>query len=182
MPTWETAHGRVRGRCRECGQQVGGGRVSWCGDACVRLHRLRCDPNYQRLEVFNRDRGVCVVCGLDCVALRAKLQPLLAWELAAVSMLGIVRAMSGKLPEWWQLAHPQFDAHAIEEACALVHEQGLLKQVGNRRSSYWEMDHVVPLWSGGTNEIRNLRTLCIPCHREATRIGAQQRASQRRQA
>lgn len=29
----------------------------------------------------------------------------------------------------------------------------------------FEVDHIVPLAAGGTNELANLRTLCVPCHR-----------------
>lgn len=32
----------------------------------------------------------------------------------------------------------------------------------------WECDHLVPLRQGGTNNISNLRILCIPCHRIKT--------------
>ena len=34
--------------------------------------------------------------------------------------------------------------------------------------SLWEMDHAVPLASGGKNEIENLWTLCQLCHRAKT--------------
>ncbi|MGE5595524.1 MAG: HNH endonuclease [Hyphomicrobiales bacterium] len=30
----------------------------------------------------------------------------------------------------------------------------------------FEVDHVLPLANGGSNELRNLRTLCLPCHRK----------------
>ena len=105
------------------------------------------------------------------------------WGHQAITLLSIVTGMDGKLPEWWRLAHPQFDANAIENACRVVIDLGLLRQVGrSRESTFWEMDHKTPLWDGGSNEIKNLRTLCIPCHRDATREGSAQRASQRRQA
>ncbi len=32
----------------------------------------------------------------------------------------------------------------------------------------WEMDHKVPLVEGGLNEMENLRTLCVPCHKKET--------------
>lgn len=32
-----------------------------------------------------------------------------------------------------------------------------------------EVDHIVPLSRGGTNEPSNLRALCVPCHRRVTR-------------
>lgn len=30
----------------------------------------------------------------------------------------------------------------------------------------FEVDHIVPLANGGSNELQNLRTLCVPCHRK----------------
>jgi 5-methylcytosine-specific restriction enzyme A len=30
--------------------------------------KLRTDPGYLREEVFRRDKGVCALCGVDCVA------------------------------------------------------------------------------------------------------------------
>lgn len=32
-----------------------------------------------------------------------------------------------------------------------------------------EMDHVVPLHKGGSNDDDNLQMLCVPCHRKKTR-------------
>ncbi|MGE3694438.1 MAG: HNH endonuclease [Dehalococcoidia bacterium] len=29
-----------------------------------------------------------------------------------------------------------------------------------------EVDHIAPLAAGGSNELANLRTLCVPCHRK----------------
>lgn len=39
------------------------------------------------------------------------------------------------------------------------------RRKGNR---LWDVDHIVPLAVGGSNELENLRTLCIPCHRAIT--------------
>lgn len=38
---------------------------------------------------------------------------------------------------------------------------------GERAAS--EVDHVVPLAKGGSHDETNLRAVCIPCHRKATR-------------
>lgn len=180
LPTWESVHGRVRGRCRECGAKVNPPRRSWCSDACVQAHALRTDPNAQRLAVFARDHGVCSSCGRDCVKLRGDLEPLLSWHGAAVTLVGIVQGL-GRLPDWWREKNGHDRADKIERAVALVLDLGLLKQIGGRHS-FWDMDHKQPLWYGGTNELSNLVTLCIPCHRGKTGSGATQRASQRRKA
>jgi len=38
-----------------------------------------------------------------------------------------------------------------------------------------ELDHIVPLWQGGSNEAGNLQWLCRPCHREKTAREARER-------
>ncbi|MCP4566069.1 MAG: HNH endonuclease [FCB group bacterium] len=32
----------------------------------------------------------------------------------------------------------------------------------------WEMDHIKPLVMGGSSDMENLRTLCVPCHKKET--------------
>lgn len=44
----------------------------------------------------------------------------------------------------------------------------------------WEVDHVVPLWAGGSHGFANLQTLCSPCHRDKTVREAALRAARRR--
>ena len=44
-----------------------------------------------------------------------------------------------------------------------------METIGSRRT-LWDADHVVPVAEGGgLCDLDNLRTLCLPCHREATR-------------
>ena len=62
--------GAVRGPCRWCGNEVPKGRFTFCGDACVAEWKLRTDPAFLRKKVFERDRGVCALCGIDTEALR----------------------------------------------------------------------------------------------------------------
>jgi len=38
-----------------------------------------------------------------------------------------------------------------------------------RFSAKLECDHIIPLDAGGTDEMRNLQTLCRPCHIDKTR-------------
>lgn len=37
------------------------------------------------------------------------------------------------------------------------------------RKTWWEADHVVPVVEGGDSNLENIRTLCVPCHRDVTR-------------
>lgn len=34
----------------------------------------------------------------------------------------------------------------------------------------WEADHIIPVAAGGPDNVLNMRTLCIPCHRFVTQI------------
>lgn len=40
----------------------------------------------------------------------------------------------------------------------------------------WQADHIVPLVEGGTHDMENLRTLCVPCHKVETAALARRRA------
>lgn len=44
-----------------------------------------------------------------------------------------------------------------------------LKCNENFHYDHLEMDHIIPLESGGSDEIDNLQTLCIRCHTNKTR-------------
>jgi 5-methylcytosine-specific restriction protein A len=39
-----------------------------------------------------------------------------------------------------------------------------------------QVDHIIPLWAGGSDEDNNKETLCIPCHDAKTAREAKQRA------
>lgn len=57
-----------RNLCRWCNLEVPKGRLTFCSDWCVEEWRLRTDPGYLREKIFERDRGICAGCGLDCEA------------------------------------------------------------------------------------------------------------------
>ncbi len=57
-------------KCRWCGGEVPKGRYTFCSPACVHEWKLRTDPGYLREKVFERDRGVCALCGVDTEELR----------------------------------------------------------------------------------------------------------------
>jgi 5-methylcytosine-specific restriction protein A len=49
------------------------------------------------------------------------------------------------------------------------------------RRSLWELDHRVPLIDGGTHDLSNLQTLCVPCHRDKSAREHSARAAQSRE-
>jgi 5-methylcytosine-specific restriction endonuclease McrA len=65
-----------RSLCRWCSLEVPRGRLTFCSDWCVEEWRLRTNPGHLRERVFERDRGICAKCGIDCVALLHNLRRL----------------------------------------------------------------------------------------------------------
>jgi len=57
-----------RNLCRWCDIEVPKGRITFCSDWCVEEWRLRTDPGYLRDKVFERDKGICAVCSVNCEA------------------------------------------------------------------------------------------------------------------
>lgn len=64
-------HNRQKGECTWCGEPVPKGRRTWCSDGCVEAFKLRHDWSHIRGKVFERDRGVCCLCGLDTEKVRS---------------------------------------------------------------------------------------------------------------
>ena len=57
-----------RALCRWCDLEVPKGRLTFCSEYCVEEWRLRTDPGFLREKAYARDRGVCVLCGVDADA------------------------------------------------------------------------------------------------------------------
>ena len=93
-----------------------------------------------RALVFQRDLGVCALCGCDTE---------LTHEVFRKAQGHLQEAVGFRAHRQWRdlVALAGFDA---------------------RRSTWWEADHKHPLSEGGSHELGNLRTLCIPCHRRET--------------
>jgi len=66
-----------KGHCRWCGQPVPPPRRTWCCDECVQEYLIRSSNNNVAKQVYQRDKGVCAVCGMDCDWLRAECRRIL---------------------------------------------------------------------------------------------------------
>ncbi len=62
--------------CRWCELEVPPERQTFCSDWCVEQWKLRSDPGHMRERVFERDRGRCALCSINCVAEYARLRKL----------------------------------------------------------------------------------------------------------
>lgn len=61
------------GHCRWCGKPVVKPRRSWCSDECVNEFFLRFNTCHIVHRVFQRDKGVCAICGIDTNMLHTEL-------------------------------------------------------------------------------------------------------------
>lgn len=152
--------------CRWCGKLVPKGRLSWCSQKCVDDYLVRNNAGHVRRLVFERDNGVCAICGVNAEELRARYRRLKKWADR------IAHRLSGSC---FCHDHP---------TCARVSRW----RVGagwpkNPCRDWWDADHIVPVCEGGGEcGLENYRTLCVPCHKRVTAELASKRALERRTA
>ncbi len=147
--------------CRMCGGPVKPPRRAWCGDECVELRRQELFP---RQYVGKRDHGVCADCGIDVEALERETHSVNRdlQKRGLDYVPATQQVVTGLLEEWL--------GRRIGRAVGIVYLD----------RSWWEADHIVPLIEGGGHGLDNLRTLCVWCHRGATKELAGRRADARR--
>lgn len=81
----------------------------------------------------------------------------------------------------------EVDCRALRRAYAALpkHKRATFAESWNvpsrrRRKTWWDADHTVALAEGGKNELANLRTLCLTCHKVQTKALAARLAYVRR--
>lgn len=162
--------------CRQCKTSIRTGKRpkqrTFCDDPkCLHEWKLRSNANYQAEHVLERDKGVCALCGVDCLALLAELKALAAREAAA--RYGAATYVPANYIALRPVGFPEF--HDRCDALALPRHH---RALGRR---LWEMDHTIPVVEGGGScGLENLRTLCWACHRKETAALAARRAEARR--
>lgn len=136
----------VPGQCRYCKQDVkrfNKKARTFCSEHCVHEYKIRASASYAREKVFERDHGICKLCGLDCVKFFNGLQMAIAKlkrDLIDQGASNYFKAMDVELVPW------------------------------KHRSEFWDADHIHQVAAGGGEcGLDNLRTLCLPCHRRVTR-------------
>jgi 5-methylcytosine-specific restriction endonuclease McrA len=106
-----------------------------------------------RQRVFQRDNGICALCGIDAAVLGA-----------------VLRA------EWNRVKYATTAKAQRERADFRRRYRWFFG-----RRSCWDADHIVPVAEGGGEcTLENIRTLCVPCHQRVTKDQARNRASRRR--
>ena len=146
--------------CVECGSALSGRRTRWCGDSCVSTYFIRSSPTEARRAVHRRDKGICAACGFDANVLEKEVWEALKDHYAHRS--SIKRARKKGRTSLKDIIQPILAVLGLE-----VHW---------KRRSFWDMDHIVELADGGENELGNLQTLCLPCHKIKTVESARRRS------
>ena len=131
--------------CRWCGKGVKPPKRTMCSPECVHELRLRMGGRYLRDCVYSRDKGVCSICMIDT-------------KKTATSILS--KSGDDKLNHM-----KEFSISPKRKIWIKKHGGGL-----------WDADHIVPVKEGGgLCGLDNLRTLCIKCHKNETKILAQKK-------
>lgn len=84
--------------CRWCGVEVPKGRTLWCSQRCVDEFVVRKGDGRAARIVFERDKGVCALCGLDTEVLRAATRGHDQWN-------ELVRRGFNRCQRLWQADH-----------------------------------------------------------------------------
>jgi 5-methylcytosine-specific restriction endonuclease McrA len=157
------SHKRDRQPCRQCGGATTGRRRTFCSDECVEKWKVTTDPAFAAELVFRRDKGVCAICGVDCIAALAELKRIQLEEWAAVNPAFAFRDrrnLDYRMRD--RERYPRFHAEADKLGMTERRRQNL-----DRR--FWEADHTVPVVEGGGScDLSNIRTVCSTCHRGET--------------
>jgi len=162
-----------RGLCRQCHVEVPQGRRTFCSDACVHEWKLRSDPGYARVRLYERDRGVCAVCGLDTRALVQKIER--EWDRARAKQH---LTEEQYIHDWaYRLTHGQ---DITLEKILKKYKIPMHRWCGSRSMGIWDADHITPVIEGGGEcGLDNFRSLCLGCHRGETTKLAGRRAKER---
>lgn len=156
-----------------CQNRLKGRKQKWCSPECA--DNAWCSYNFvgARGRVFQRDHGICAICGLDMLALRDGLE---WWE-------EFVRRHENQIRRWfgnrdltgaWRLS--EFAVRELMNALGIARNK-------SRWDDLWDADHIIPLAEGGKLcDLSNLRTLCWRCHRAETAALASRLAKAKRVA
>jgi hypothetical protein len=144
-------------------------RDLFCSLDCYDKASLCSNGTYARRKLRDIEKGVCQMCGLDCVklvvALRAvKVPPGKDREAAMKERSDILSRYSEKF---------------LLRGFKVVRERLLTQPI---EGNAWQADHILAVFEGGgCSGLGNLRTLCVCCHKEVTAQQAKARAQGKRE-
>lgn len=137
---YKRKHKKTLKMCRWCGTtKLPPRKRCWCSTTCVNEFLIRRSGSFARALVRKRDKGVCAICGLDTYKLRR----------------GLYKKHAQRSKMWGR---------------SNLKLRKAIRALGFQYSrSFWEMDHIKAVHEGGgCCGLENLRTLCVPCHKQVT--------------
>ena len=151
-----------------CGREVPTGKRTTFGPTCYQSWAAKYNPATQRRLVYERDHGICAICGEDTERRKAESR---AWFPVFVWLAR--RYASEHSMDGWE----GYSFSEIEAAKLCAERFGVSPRSGHA----WEADHIIPVIEGGGEcDLSNLRTLCMKCHKKETAALAKRRAEKRR--
>jgi len=129
--------------CNECGEESASSEIRYrlfCSHECLETWKIKSSPSFLRLKVYKRDKGICVICGINCVIL----------EKARKN-----KDHNQELESKWQV---------------LIKEHRIPPRLWDINRTFWEADHIIEVADGGGScDLSNIQTLCWKCHYLKTR-------------
>lgn len=149
-------------RCKRCFKPIKeDGHAGMCSSDCAEASRQDLSQDRLRALVLERDKGICVLCKTDTLAIREDLDKLKRMADASAANDPRARQLwSSRVHFYLRMG---YDRESLEGTRAL-----------------WEADHRVPKAAGGASTLDQMRTLCIPDHRKVSGKFASSRAAARK--
>ncbi|KAK9767357.1 hypothetical protein K7432_002933 [Basidiobolus ranarum] len=144
--------------CRYCQKETNNEYRTFCNPVCIHNFKLQTQPCYVRLKLFERDKGICMECGINAHGIFE--------GAASCSNLEIRLRYFGGLDDKWRLKVKKplsdFTQHFTP-------------------GMFWEAAHIIGVYKGGgACSLDNYRTLCVPCHHKETKRENAERAALRK--
>ena len=147
------------GTCRWCKTpNIPKPRRTFCSEECVHEYRIRTSGSYIREQVYKRDKGICSICKINTKTIQKKLLD--------------TNCHCTKVKNKYMKKLSKNKPHNDE--CSKIRNEysiGEKRKVWRRKygGGLWDADHIVRVdQGGGCCGLDNLRTLCIPCHKNIT--------------
>ena len=152
--------------CRLCKKPCSEVSRHWCSEECLRQYLTISNGSYVRAQLLERDRGICVECGVNGAQMNEAL----------------ARLKDDLLHPLLMTIHPMIVTTLRAEGWTNVKLRGRGSYADAVEfSSCWEADHIQSVAEGGGQcGLENYRTLCYICHKRASKAQAKERASLRR--
>jgi hypothetical protein len=138
----------------------------WCSEECLRRYLTMSHGSFVRMQLFERDQGICAECGVNAAQMDAAL----------------ARLKDDLLHPLLMTIHPMVVTTLRAEGWTNIKLRGRGSYPDVIEfSSCWEAHHIQSVVEGGGEcGLENYRTVCFICHKRISAEQARARANVRR--